>query len=260
MKPARQKLRKFMLLLSFSFFPVTILYLSPGPPVMSLKAGVINLSVVVVLSIFVSGFIFRRAFCGWICPGGGCQLVAEAINNNRLRRKRTDWIRITLISVWILMMLGTVIFRAGLPEVDLGHPGAGKFARSTIRFFLPYIPTVIFMILFVYLYGRRGFCHRGCWIYPLIASSTKIGTIIHNPSLHVRVSDNGQCNECGLCTKKCTMSIDVRSYVLENKPLPNHCIQCGLCVDNCRQDVLTFAFGMIGARSKEKANLKTTTS
>ncbi len=244
MKLNRQKLRVLMLLMSFSAFPVTILYLSPGPPLMSLKAGVINLSVVVIFSIFLSGFIFRRAFCGWICPGGGCQLVASEINQDKIKKKKRDWLRIILISIWILMMVWTVLFRAGFPEFDPRHPGAGKFAQSEIRFYLPYIPTVIFMILFVFIFGRRGFCHRGCWIYPLLATSAKIGRKIKIPSLHVEVSRKTECNGCGLCTKYCSMSIDVRTHVKEMKALPNHCIQCGLCVDHCKQEVLSLVFGL----------------
>ena len=242
-KHNRQTLRKISLLVSFAFFPYTILYLSPGPPLMSLKAGVVNLSVLVILGLFLSGFFFRRAFCGWICPGGGCQVLAGAVNNSRLERKRTNWIRIILISVWIMMMLMTILFKVKDPELDLGNPGAGKFATSEIRFYLPYIPTVLFMILFVYIFGRRGFCHRACWIYPLLAASTRLGRWLRFPGLFVQVRHAEECNSCNLCTKHCTMSIDVKSVVQEEKSLPAYCIQCGSCVDQCRNKVLSYSFG-----------------
>jgi len=96
----RQSLRMILLLLSFSIFPITVLYLAPAPPIMSLKAGVINLSVLTILSIFLSGFVLRRAFCGWLCPGGGCQLVAQALNNKRIQNLKTNWFRIIVVSVW----------------------------------------------------------------------------------------------------------------------------------------------------------------
>jgi len=192
----RQSVRRLLLLLSIAAFPITILYLSPEPPLMSLKAGVINLSVIVIFAVFISGFFFRRAFCGWICPGGGCQLVSSAINNKEFKRKRRDWFRIVLISIWILMMVGTVIFRSGFPQLDLDNPGAGKFSTSNIKYFLPYIPTVIFMFIFVFIFGRCGFCHRGCWIYPLIGASTKTGALLRTPSLHIKIKNSSSCNQC----------------------------------------------------------------
>jgi ferredoxin-type protein NapH len=240
----RQSVRKLLLLLSFSAFPVTIVYLAPAPPVMSLEAGVINLSVLTILAIFISGFVFRRTFCGWLCPGGGCQLVAHALNNRRIGNHETKWFRIILVSVWVVVMIGVVMFGEHLPKLDVAHPGAGKFAASNIRYFLPYIPTVVFIFLFVFLFGRRGFCHRGCWIYPIIASSTGIATLIHAPNLHVAVKDGDACKNCKLCTEICPMSIDVHERVQTKMGLPNDCIQCGLCVDRCSKDVLSFSFGI----------------
>jgi polyferredoxin len=233
-----------ILLFSFSLFPITIVYLSPAPPIMGLKAGVINLSVLTIFSVFISGFIFRRAFCGWVCPGNGCQLVAQALNNKRKENQKTNWFRIVLISVWVLIMIATVIFAKQLPKFDLGNPGAGKFATSNIRYFLPYIPVTIFIFLFVYLFGRQGFCRRGCWIYPLIAFSTKLGTITHIPSLYVAVKNSDKCNDCKLCTQICPMSIDIYKHIRTNVKLPNDCIQCGLCIDKCTKDVLSFSFGI----------------
>lgn len=240
----RQSLRKLLLLISFSVFPITIVYLAPAPPIMSLKAGVINLSIMTIFTIFLSGFIVRRAFCGWLCPGGGCQLVAQALNNGRLQHQKTNWIRILMVSVWVVIMIATIVLAGQWPALDLGNPGAGKFATSHIRYFLPYIPTVIFIFLFVFLFGRRGFCHKGCWIYPIIASSSKLGALLRTPSLHVTVKEYDHCSNCKLCTKICPMSIDVYDHIQTKTKLPNNCIQCGLCVDACPKRVLAFSFGI----------------
>jgi ferredoxin-type protein NapH len=240
----RQSFRKILLLVSFSVFPITIVYLAPAPPIMSLKAGVINLSVVTTFTIFLSGFFVRRAFCGWLCPGGGCQLVAQALSNDRLQHQRTNWIRVFMVSVWVVIMTAVIVLAGRWPTLDLGHPGAGKFATSHVRYFLPYIPTVIFMFLFVLLFGRRGFCHRGCWIYPIVAFSSKIGALLHVPCLHVTARNCGRCSHCKLCTSICPMSIDVCAHVQTKAKLPNNCIQCGLCVDTCPKRVLAFSLGI----------------
>ena len=240
----RQTFRKILMLASFSVFPITIVYLAPAPPVMSLKAGVINLSVVTIFTIFLSGFFVRRAFCGWLCPGGGCQLVAQALNNDRLRHQKTNWIRVFMVLVWVVIMIAVIMLAGRWPVLDLGHPGAGKFAASPVRYFLPYIPTVIFIFLFVLLFGRRGFCQKGCWIYPIVAFSSKIGALLHTPSLHVTVENRDRCSYCKLCTVICPMSIDVCVHVQTKARLPNNCIQCGLCVDTCPKRVLAFSLGI----------------
>jgi ferredoxin-type protein NapH len=237
----RQTLRKLILLISFAFFPITVVYLAPAPPIMSLKAGVINLSVVVLVSIFLSGFIFRRAFCSWLCPGAGCQLVAKSINDKPIERKMTNWLRIIIVGVWAIMMVAT-FFMQGVSRVELGHPGAGQFATSEIRYFLPYIPVVIFMFIFVLLFGRRGFCYRGCWIYPIIAASTYIGRRLRIPSLHVAIQDQNACLDCKKCDRNCPMSIDVMALIQSGGTFPNHCVQCGTCIDSCTKDVLAYRF------------------
>jgi polyferredoxin len=240
----RQTIRMFIQLVSFSLFPITVLYLAPAPPIMSLKAGVINMSVIAIIAVFISGFVFRKAFCGWLCPGGGCQLVANPLNNKRLHKQKTNWFRVVLISIWVVMMISTLFMGDEIPKLALGNPGVGKFATSEIRYYLPYIPVVVFMFLFVLLFGRRGFCHRGCWIYPLIGFSTWMGKIIHTPSLHIAINNKEDCTNCNLCTKNCSMSIDIKSYVHTNTKLPNNCIQCGICVDKCQNGILKFSFGI----------------
>ena len=130
------------------------------------------------------------------------------------------------------------------PRLDVSHPGAGKFATSNIRYFFPYIPTVISIFLFVFLCGRRGFCHRACWISPIITFGTKIGTFVHSPSLHVMVKDSDACKNCRVCTEICPMSIDIHERVQARMRLPDNCIQCGLCIDRCSKGVLSFSFGI----------------
>lgn len=245
----RQTIRMFILLISFAVFPITVVYLAPAPPVISLKAGVINMSVITILTIFFSGFIFRRAFCGWLCPGGGCQLVANPLNNKKLQNHKTNWVRIIMVSIWVVMMISTLFIGDQTLKFEPGNPGTGKFATSEIRYFLPYIPVVVFMFLFVLIFGKRGFCHKGCWIYPILEFSTYAGKSIHTPSLYIEIKNKDDCNNCKLCTSNCSMSIDINSYVINNKSLPNNCIQCGTCVDKCPKDVLNFSFGI------EKKNL-----
>ena len=248
----RQKLRKLILLLSFSVFPVTVLYLAPAPPIMSLREGIVNMSVIVLASVYLSGFILRRAFCGWICPGGGCQLVAKAVNNKPVQLKKTNWVRIIMVVVWAVMVIFTAV-AAGIGRLDLFDPGGGRFADSNVRYYLPYIPVTFFMFLFVMQYGRRGFCYRGCWIYPLLAFSTLVGRRARIPSLHVSAVSVGDCSNCKACSANCPMSIDVTAFVQSRSAFPNNCIQCGTCIDTCPEKVLKYRYDSEEFRSRYPA-------
>jgi polyferredoxin len=237
----RQTLRILIILISFAVFPITVIYLAPAPPIMSLRQGVINLSVVVLGLVFFSGFFLRRAFCGWLCPGAGCQLVSKSLNDRPIERRMVNWFRIGMVSVWAIMVLATAII-GGIGRVDLLNPGGGRFATAEVRYYLPYIPVVLFMVVFVLLFGRRGFCYRGCWISPIISASTIVGRWLRVPSLHVSVQNMNACSECKKCNRNCPMSIDVLTVVQKRRTFPNNCVQCGTCVDTCPEKVLGYRF------------------
>ena len=104
----------------------------------------------------------------------------------------------------------------------------------------------------VLLFGRRGFCYRGCWIYPIIAASTYIGRRLRVPSLHVAVQDKEACLDCKKCDRNCPMSIDVMTVVHNGGTFPNNCVQCGTCIDTCPKNVLTYRFGFEPFQSMKK--------
>jgi NAD-dependent dihydropyrimidine dehydrogenase PreA subunit len=152
-----------------------------------------------------------------------------------------NWFRILIVSVWAIMVVGTIVV-GGIVRVDLGYPGGGRFATSEIRYFLPYIPVVLFMFVFVLMFGRRGFCYRGCWISPIISASTFVGRWLRMPSLHVAVRNSDDCSKCKKCTRNCPMSIDVLAVVQNRLTFPNNCVQCGTCIDSCSEKVLGYRF------------------
>jgi ferredoxin-type protein NapH len=152
-----------------------------------------------------------------------------------------NWFRIVMVSVWANIVLGTAII-GGVGRVDLLYPGGGRFATSEVRYYLPYIPVVLFMVVFVLLFGGRGFCCRGCWISPIISASTFVGRWLRVPSLHVTVNDASACSEHRKCNRNCPMSIDVLTVVQKALTFPDNCVQCGTCIDTCPENVLGYRF------------------
>jgi ferredoxin len=163
------------------------------------------------------------------------------LNDRTIKQAKMNVLRIGMVVVWAFLIAATA-FMAGISRVDLGFSGTGRFADKVVRYYLPYIPVVIFMFVLVLLFGRRGFCHRGFWISPIVAASTATGRWLRIPSLHVAVRNADACTQCGKCTRSCPMSIDVVALVRTKSSLPNNCVQCGACIDSCPQGVLGYRF------------------
>jgi len=80
----RQKIRVAMILVSFFLFPATFYYLSPVLIIESTYRGIVNGSFIVFTMLFLSALLVGRGFCGWICPGAGCQEVIMQVRNRRI--------------------------------------------------------------------------------------------------------------------------------------------------------------------------------
>jgi len=82
----RQKLRKGMILFSFFLFPAIFYYLSPVVIIQASMNGIINGSFIMFLLLFMSALVLGRAYCGWICPGAGCQEAIFLARNKKVTK------------------------------------------------------------------------------------------------------------------------------------------------------------------------------
>ena len=80
--PARQRIRKVLIMLAFLSFPVTMNYLSPYVIIEGAANGIVNGSLVMFGLLFASALFLGRAWCGWICPGGAMQELALHVARN----------------------------------------------------------------------------------------------------------------------------------------------------------------------------------
>lgn len=63
--PARQRVRRALLLISFLAFPITLYYFSPVLIMQSASEGVINASFLVFAAMLVASLFVGRLWCGW---------------------------------------------------------------------------------------------------------------------------------------------------------------------------------------------------
>ena len=188
---------------------------------------------ILIVTIVIS-ILFRRSFCGILCPFGALQevfakigqavfkkrLIIPAIIDKPLRYAKYVVFIITIGGAWATRTLWWVnydpystaahIFR-GLPAL-----WAGLAFGSII---------LLIMMLGSFLYDRF-FCKYFC---PLGVFIAIIGYF--SPSRVVR--DDSVCIHCNLCSKVCPVNIPVAS---EKEVLTPECISCHECIDVCPKE------------------------
>lgn len=80
----RQRIRKLLLIASLILFPITLYYSSLALIINAGLNGIINGSFFVFALMFLMSIPFGTLFCPYLCPAGGLQECAFAVNENYL--------------------------------------------------------------------------------------------------------------------------------------------------------------------------------
>jgi len=182
----------------------------------------------------VIAIIFRRSFCGLICPFGAIQELFGKLGQRVFKRKFIMPMRIDkpLRYLKYIILIITVFYAwktAGLwmapydPWSAYSHLPEGianVWAESAVGLILLII-TVVGSIVY-----DRFFCKYICPVGAFYA-------IVGKFSPHRVVRDENKCIDCGICSKKCPVNIDVQ-HLKEIKS--SECISCQTCVLNCPRE------------------------
>jgi len=179
----------------------------------------------------VLALVFRRGFCGLICPFGALQeffgIIGKKIFHKRfIMPSKVDkplrYFKYVVLVVAVYFAWKTV----GLwmdpydPWAAYGHISAG-FTSLTTEYLIGTI-VLIFILIGSILYDRF-FCKYLCPMGAVYGLISKI-----SPSKIVR--DKDACINCNLCSKSCPMNIDVaKAYKVSSA----ECISCQSCVLSC---------------------------
>ncbi|MCJ7622223.1 MAG: 4Fe-4S binding protein [Anaerolineaceae bacterium] len=245
--PIRQRIRKALVILAFLSFPVTMNFLSPYVIIDGAMNGIINGSLIMFGLMFISSLFLGRAWCGWVCPGGGMQEIVEPVNRRPVNGRKIDWIKWAIWIPWISLIVWMVIQAGGYSRVDFlyqtqnGISVAGSPDRPIVfAYFIYYIVITLFAGLAIFA-GRRAGCHAICWMAPFMMIGRWIRNRFGWASLRL-AADASACSNCKLCTKNCPMSLDVNAMVQTGQVEDPECILCGTCVDNCAQSAIRYSF------------------
>jgi polyferredoxin len=239
--PTRQRIRKAIIIFAFLTFPITMNFLSPYVIIDGAMNGIVNGSLIMFGLMFISSLFLGRAWCGWVCPGGGMQEIVEPINKRPVNLRKTDWIKWLIWIPWISIIIWLVIRAGGYSSVNfLQLTESGVSIDEPFKYIMYYMVIGLFLILAITV-GKRAGCHTICWMAPFMIIGRWIRNRFAWPSLRL-VADASACSDCLTCTRNCPMSLDVNGMVKAQKMEHAECILCGTCIDNCSKDVIRYSF------------------
>ncbi len=238
--PARQRVRRALLLVSFLLFPVTLYYFSPVLIMQGAAEGVITASFVVFAAMFLSSLLLGRLWCGWACPAGVLQEFAEPANRRPVSR-RLDWIKWAIWLPWIAGIVVLAVRAGGYRSVQPFYQLEGGVTLAQDFWAIIYYIVVGVFLLLALLVGRRAGCHTICWMAPFMILGRKLRNLLPWPALRLQAEPD-QCRDCLRCNAGCPMSLDVHGMVAAGRMENDECILCGSCVDTCRDGAIHFSF------------------
>jgi polyferredoxin len=189
---------------------------------------------------FISSLFLGRGYCGWMCPGAGCQ---EAIFLARDKRVTSgDYIKWLIWIPWISSIAILAIRSGGYKSIDFFYQTTHGLSIYDVQSLLTYYLVLgLVIVLPAFVFGKRSFCHHLCWMAPFMIIGRKIRNYFQWISLQL-ISAADICKHCHTCTENCPMSLPVAGMVSQNIMENKECILCGTCVDGCKQGAIRYSW------------------
>lgn len=207
-------------------------------------------NVVMLVAVAVIAFLFRSAFCGWVCPLGLMQdLVSSA---SRFLQKRSVPLRRTMAALKVrsarLSILDRYLRYFKYIVLVWAVGGSSYFGYMVFRDYDPwaafltlaefsFTPGIIVLgvTLIASFFVERPWCRYAC---PLGAASSLLGK--YSPVYLERVESS--CKVCQVCSKACPMGLPVHTANILRSA---DCMTCLECVGACpRQGALEVKIGL----------------
>jgi len=236
----RQNIRKLLLLISFILYPITFFIMSPDLLMFGASERIMAGDVMLFGFLFIFSFFFGRLFCGWVCPAGALQDFCIDINKKPANNK-FNWIKWLQFIPWIAFFIFLVIYAGGFKQADFFYKRALGVSMAGLGEWVMYFSTVAIVLFIAVLTGKRGLCHYLCWVSPFMIIGGKIRNLLWIPSLRL-ITNPDLCNSCGLCSRKCPMSLPLDELVKNGQIYHSECTLCASCIDSCTKGAIKFAF------------------
>jgi len=247
--PTTQLFRHLIQLAAFILFPGLFLsaFSAVGSVVSALVNGTFSVSALasqlfIIIAVFPVSILWGRFFCGWLCSFGAMgdliYYISCRINPRRKRQTVPEQAEKYLKSLKYFVLAFIVILQ-WLLGVSLSSGTSpwnvfGMLTSRNLSAMAAAVPTIGFVLLVLIIAGsffiERFFCRYLC---PLGA----IFSIISLPRLfNIRRKESDCIGErCALCTKNCSMGLNVHETKVVRS---GECIDCMNCMSVCPRQSL----------------------
>ncbi len=247
-----QKIRRFILLLSFILLPATLNYFSPYLIIAGLFEKVIGGAFVIWTIFLLSSLVSGRAACSYICPYGGLQMLIDKFHNKNLKQIAwLRWFKYGLGVVWVSAIIVPLVMMGGQKQFNMLYMTENFVSVDHWAKLIFYYVLITILAIMPLLLGKRAVCHYLCPMSILTIAGTKVTDLLNTPTLHLTAKKD-KCIKCGKCNKACPMSLDVMGAVQKGNMKNTECILCGECCSACGSGVLKREFGSHAVASVDK--------
>lgn len=187
------------------------------------------------LAVVVMALLFRKGFCGYVCPVGFLSSLVEKAGRKiglaKVPPRRLDQALTGLKYLGLGFFLYSVFIAMDLKSVQsfLSAPYNMVSDAKMLDFFTKPSGTSLMIVgaLVVFsVFIRNAWCRYLCPYGALLGLVSFFSPMAIN-------RDGDQCINCGKCTKGCPAGIEVERKDVVRSP---ECIGCAECVGNCPVD------------------------
>ncbi|MDX9801280.1 MAG: 4Fe-4S binding protein [Spirochaetia bacterium] len=186
-------------------------------------------NIILLAAVILLAFVFRRTFCGNICPLGTLQELFQKLRGKFLKKrfvipeKADKYLRYLKYLVMVFFLAAT--FRLGYLVIRPYDPWGAYHHLTSKDLFIEF--PIGFAVLVAALIGSflydRFFCKYLCPMGAFLGIAGKAGFF------RIKRVD-ATCIHCNLCTKACPVNIKVHELT---EVLDAECISCNECVNKC---------------------------
>ena len=186
------------------------------------------------LAIALMALLFRKGFCGYICPVGFVSnllgRLGERLGLNRTPPRKLELALQAIKYVPLALLVYFSLFAMGLGEIEafMGAPFNMVADSSMLFFFLRTSTTTLIVVAVIVV---ASLVVRNAWCRFLCPYGAFLGLFAMASPVAVR-RNAAACTSCRRCQRVCPSAIAVHQKARVNSP---ECLGCTACIEACPQ-------------------------